>query len=101
MNYIIDKFRASIDVERGIKTVSIYTNSKTLRCATMVTTGWFNLSNTEENAPKDVIVAMEAEMELVTKDEVKDPIAVHNFIGCYVNCFLFQPSDKYLLHIAG
>ena len=80
MNYIIDKSKASIDVEQGNETVYIYTNSKALRRSKTVATGWFNLSNTEENALRDDIVAIEAEAELVTKDGVEDPIAVHNFI---------------------
>ena len=80
MNYIIDKSKASIDVEQSNETVYIYTNSKALRRSKTVTTRWFNLSNTEENAPRDNIIAIDAKVELVTKDEVKDPITVHNFI---------------------
>ena len=52
MNYIIDNFRASIDVGRGNETVYIYTNSKALRHAKKVTTGWFNLSDAEEIAER-------------------------------------------------
>ena len=68
-----------MDVERSDEAVYIYMNSKALRRAKKVATGWFNLSDAEENAPEDDIVAM-LEAELVTNDEVEDPIAVHNFM---------------------
>ena len=78
-----------MDVERGNEAVYIYMNSKALRRAKKVATGYFHLSNTEENALEDDIVAMleaEAELvtnneaELVTNDEAEDPTAVHNFM---------------------
>ena len=84
MNYIIDKFRASMDVEQGNAAVYIYMNSKALRRAKKVATRWFTLSDAKENALKDDIVAMlEAEAELITNDEVEDlidPTAVYNFM---------------------
>ena len=64
--------------------VYIYINLKALRCAKKVATEWFTLSDAEENALEDNIVAMlEAEAELITNNEVEDLInstAVHNFM---------------------
>ena len=85
MNYIINKFRASMDVEQGNKTVYIYTNSKALCCAKKITTGQFiNLSNAKENALRNDIMAMlEAEAKLIINDEVEDlidPTAVHQLM---------------------
>lgn len=76
MNYIIDKFRASMDVERGNEAVYIYMNSKALQRAKKAATGWFHLSDAEKNALKDDIVAMlEAEAEIVTNGAETDPVA--------------------------
>lgn len=76
MNYIIDKFRASMDVERGNEAVYIYMNSKALRRAKKAATGWFNLSDTEERSLEDDIVAMlEAEAEMGTNEPESDPVA--------------------------
>lgn len=44
-----------------------------------IATGWFNLNNAKENTLEDdIIVMLKAEAELVTNNEVEDPIAVHN-----------------------
>ena len=67
MNYIIDKFQASMDVERGNKAVYIYMNSKALQRAKKAATRWFYLSDAEENTLEDNVVAMlEAEADLVS-----------------------------------
>ncbi|MCJ1471266.1 hypothetical protein MMC07_009914, partial [Pseudocyphellaria aurata] len=66
-----------MDVERGNKAVYAYMNSKALRRTKKVATGYFTLSDSEENALEDDIVAMlEAEAELVTHDEAEDPVAL-------------------------
>lgn len=66
MNYIIDKFRASMNVERGDKAIYIYINTKTLQRAKIAAAGFFHLSKAEEEkALEDDIVAMlEAEVEM-------------------------------------
>lgn len=71
-NYIIDKLRASMYVERGNKAIYIYMNSKALDRAKKAATGWFYLSEAEERALEDDIVTMlEAEVEM-TSDIVED-----------------------------
>ena len=58
MNYIINKFRASIDIKQSNAAVYIYMNSKALHWAKKVATRWFTLSDAKENALKDNIVTM-------------------------------------------
>lgn len=58
MNYIIDKFRASIEVEKSNEAIYIYINIKVIYCAMKKAVCWFYLSNLEENALKNNIVTM-------------------------------------------
>lgn len=53
MNYITDKFRASMDVERGNEAIYVYLNSKTLKRAKKAGTGWFHLTDVEEKVLED------------------------------------------------
>ena len=63
-----------MDVERGNKAIYIYMSSKALDRAKKAATGWFHLSEAEEQALEDDIVAMlEAEVEM-TSDVVEDPV---------------------------
>ena len=63
MNYIIDKFRASMEVERSNEANYIYMNTKALHRAVKEATGWFHLSDLEENALEDDIIAMSESQE--------------------------------------
>ena len=61
-----------MNVERENKATYIYINSKALDRAKKAAAGWFHLSEAEESALEDNIVAMlEAEVEM-TSDVVKD-----------------------------
>lgn len=76
MNYIIDKFRASMDVERGNEAVYIYMNSKALQRAKKAATRWFHLNDVKENALEDDVVAMlEAEAKIITNGAENDPVS--------------------------
>ena len=76
MNYIIDKFRASMEMERGNQATYIYMNSRALRRAKKAaTTGWYHLNDAEERALEDDIVAMleakeEMRSEVMDSDEI-------------------------------
>ena len=76
MNYIINIFQASMDVKRGNKAVYIHMNLKVLQRPKKAATGWFHLSNAEENTLEDDVVAMlEAEAEIMTNGAGDDLVS--------------------------
>ncbi|MCJ1426411.1 hypothetical protein MMC29_004314 [Sticta canariensis] len=82
MNYIIDKFRASMEMERGNQATYIYMNSRALRRAKKAATGWYHLNDAEERALEDDIVAMlEAKEEMGSEVMDSDEIDANEATG--------------------
>lgn len=52
----IDKFRASTGVERSNEAINIYMNAKVVRRAEKTATGWYHLSNKEEQEIEDDVI---------------------------------------------
>lgn len=79
MNFILDKFRASMKVERSNKAVYIYINQRALRQTTKQSAGIFKISDNEAlQLEKEVLAIVESKPELEVLEKVSSLAPVPN-----------------------
>ncbi|MCJ1270605.1 hypothetical protein MMC22_010502 [Lobaria immixta] len=83
MNFILDKFRASMKVERSNKAVYIYMNQRALRRATKQCQGIYKISDDEALRLEEEVLAMvESKQELEVEEAPSSlPVPTHESLG--------------------